>query len=57
MTEYAAFVISNLQILKYSQLETISHFLSPREQPPSMLLDRTDDEDDITLPSSATSTS
>ncbi|KAJ6628722.1 hypothetical protein B0H10DRAFT_1988979 [Mycena sp. CBHHK59/15] len=36
------------------QFETISHFLSPREPPPSMLLDRTDDEEDITLPSPTT---
>ncbi|KAI5833855.1 UPF0183-domain-containing protein [Schizophyllum commune Tattone D] len=37
----------------YERFETISHFLSPREPPPSMLLDRTDDEDGVTLPSSA----
>jgi hypothetical protein len=36
------------------QFETISHFLSPREPPPSMLLDRTDEEEDITLPSPTT---
>ena len=36
------------------QFETISHFLSPREPPPSMLLDRTDEEDDIILPNSTT---
>ncbi|KAE9389615.1 UPF0183-domain-containing protein [Gymnopus androsaceus JB14] len=36
------------------RFETISHFLSPREPPPSMLLDRTDDEDNITLPSATT---
>lgn len=36
------------------QFETISHFLSPREPPPSMLLDRTDDEEIITLPSPTT---
>jgi hypothetical protein len=36
------------------QFETISHFLSPREPPPSMHLDRTDEEEDITLPSPTT---
>nr|GAT59908.1 predicted protein [Mycena chlorophos]GAT59909.1 predicted protein [Mycena chlorophos] len=34
----------------YERFETISHFLSPREPPPSMLLDRTDDEEALTLP-------
>ncbi|KAK7060581.1 hypothetical protein VNI00_001347 [Paramarasmius palmivorus] len=38
----------------YDRFETISHFLSPRQPAPSMLLDRTDDEDHITLPSSTT---
>ncbi|RDB22462.1 hypothetical protein Hypma_010078 [Hypsizygus marmoreus] len=38
----------------YDRFETISHFLSPREPPPSMHLDRTDDEEDITLPSATT---
>ncbi|KAK0191081.1 hypothetical protein F5146DRAFT_1047050 [Armillaria mellea] len=38
----------------YDRFETISHFLSPHETPPSMLLDRTDDEESITLPSSTT---
>jgi len=38
----------------YDRFETISHFLSPREPPPSMLLDRTDDEEAITLPSATT---
>ncbi|EGO01868.1 hypothetical protein SERLA73DRAFT_177420 [Serpula lacrymans var. lacrymans S7.3] len=38
----------------YDKFETISHFLCPRDPPPSMLLDRTDEEDDITLPSSTT---
>ncbi|KAH7914210.1 hypothetical protein BJ138DRAFT_1000739 [Hygrophoropsis aurantiaca] len=38
----------------YDKFETISHFLSPRDPPPSMLLDRTDEEDGITLPSSTT---
>jgi len=32
----------------------ISHFLSPREPPPSMLLDRTDEYDNITLAGSTT---
>ncbi|KAL1747717.1 hypothetical protein HDZ31DRAFT_31457 [Schizophyllum fasciatum] len=40
-------------VLHTNIFETISHFLSPREPPPSMLLDRTDDEDGVTLPSSA----
>ncbi|KAJ7665520.1 hypothetical protein B0H17DRAFT_1090776 [Mycena rosella] len=38
----------------YDRFETISHFLSPREPPPSMLLDRTDDDEAITLPSATT---
>ncbi|KAJ2920098.1 hypothetical protein MD484_g343, partial [Candolleomyces efflorescens] len=38
----------------YDRFETISHFLDPHGTPSSMLLDRTDDEDDLTLPSSAT---
>jgi hypothetical protein len=38
----------------YDRFEMISHFLSPHEPPPSMLLDRTDEEDDITLPSPTT---
>ncbi|KAF8897631.1 hypothetical protein BD779DRAFT_1465771 [Infundibulicybe gibba] len=38
----------------YDRFETISHFLSPHESPPSMLLDRTAEEDDVTLPSSNT---
>ncbi|CAK5275623.1 unnamed protein product [Mycena citricolor] len=38
----------------YDRFETISHFLSPREPPPSMLLDRTDDEDALTLPNATT---
>lgn len=33
------------------KFEAISHFLSPRDPPPSMVLDRTDDNDNITLPS------
>lgn len=36
------------------QFETISHFLSPHEPPPSMLLDRTDEEENIILPNSTT---
>ncbi|ESK96066.1 hypothetical protein Moror_7411 [Moniliophthora roreri MCA 2997] len=38
----------------YDRFETISHFLSPRQTAPSMLLDRTDDEDHITLPNATT---
>ncbi|KAK7061811.1 hypothetical protein R3P38DRAFT_2831689 [Favolaschia claudopus] len=38
----------------YDRFETISHFLSPRDPPPSMLLDRTDDEEAMTLPSATT---
>ncbi|KAF5333094.1 hypothetical protein D9611_002433 [Ephemerocybe angulata] len=38
----------------YDRFETISHFLSPHGTPPSMLLDRADEEDDLTLPSSPT---
>jgi len=38
----------------YDRFETISHFLSPREPPPSMLHDRTDEEDGMTLPSPTT---
>ncbi|KAI0959486.1 hypothetical protein AcW1_004297 [Taiwanofungus camphoratus] len=40
----------------YDRAEDISHFLSPGESPPSMLLDRTDEEDGLTLPSSKTRT-
>jgi hypothetical protein len=36
------------------KFETISHFLSPHDPPPSMLHDRTDEEDSITLPSPTT---
>ncbi|KAG6336846.1 hypothetical protein ID866_2242 [Astraeus odoratus] len=36
---------------QYLQFEAISHFLSPRDPPPSMVLDRTDDDDTISLPS------
>lgn len=36
------------------QAEDISHFLSPKESPPSMVLDRTDEEDALTLPSPMT---
>ncbi|OBZ70459.1 hypothetical protein A0H81_09967 [Grifola frondosa] len=36
------------------RVENISHFLSPGDVPPSMLLDRTDEEDGLTLPSSTT---
>ncbi|THH02726.1 hypothetical protein EW026_g139 [Hermanssonia centrifuga] len=38
----------------YDRYEDISHFLSPGETPPAMHLDRTDDEDGLTLQSSAT---
>lgn len=41
-------------LIYISKFENISHFLSPRETPPSMLLDRTDEEDGVTLPSPAT---
>jgi len=36
------------------RFETISHFLSPREPPPSMTLDRTADEEHMNLPNSTT---
>ena len=39
----------------YTQADRISHFLSPGETPPSMLYDRTDDEEMLTLPNSTTS--
>ncbi|KAF8812534.1 UPF0183-domain-containing protein [Phlegmacium glaucopus] len=38
----------------FDRFETISHFLSPREPPPSMSLDRTDEEDNINLQNSTT---
>ncbi|PFH52810.1 hypothetical protein AMATHDRAFT_1853 [Amanita thiersii Skay4041] len=38
----------------YDRFETISHFLSPNEPPPSMVLNRTDDDNLITLPNAAT---
>ncbi|KAJ6594647.1 hypothetical protein B0H19DRAFT_1247304 [Mycena capillaripes] len=38
----------------YDRFETISHFLSARKPPPSMLLYRIDDEEAITLPSATT---
>ncbi|TFY83947.1 hypothetical protein EWM64_g70 [Hericium alpestre] len=38
----------------YDRVDTISHFLSPGETPPSMLFDRTDEEAALTLPSSTT---
>ena len=37
------------------QADRISHFLNPGETPPSMLYDRTDDEEMLTLPNSTTS--
>lgn len=39
------------RMLFSDKFEAISHFLSPRDPPPSMVLDRTDDEDTMTLPS------
>ncbi|KAF9485265.1 UPF0183-domain-containing protein [Pholiota conissans] len=36
------------------RFETISHFLSPHEPPPSMTLDRTADEDSLNLPNPIT---
>ncbi|KAG2042338.1 hypothetical protein BDR03DRAFT_889911 [Suillus americanus] len=38
----------------YDKFETIRRFLSPGEMLPSMLLDRTDEYDNITLPNSST---
>ncbi|KAF7776001.1 hypothetical protein Agabi119p4_4394 [Agaricus bisporus var. burnettii] len=38
----------------YDRFETISHFLSPKETPPSMVLNRTDDEDGLQLPNATT---
>ncbi|KAF9057655.1 hypothetical protein BJ165DRAFT_1422230 [Panaeolus papilionaceus] len=39
----------------YDRFETIGHFLSPRsDTPPSMILDRTDDEEHLNLPNSTT---
>ncbi|KAF9446958.1 UPF0183-domain-containing protein [Macrolepiota fuliginosa MF-IS2] len=38
----------------YDRFETISHFLSPKEPPPSMHLNRTDDEDGLQLPNPTT---
>jgi hypothetical protein len=38
--------------LTYLQPEAIGHFLSPREEPSSMLLDRGDEEDGLTLSNS-----
>ena len=35
--------------------DRICHFLKPGETPPSMLYDRTDDEEMLTLPNSTTS--
>jgi hypothetical protein len=35
--------------------DRICHFLNPGETPPSMLYDRTDDEEMLTLPNSTTS--
>jgi hypothetical protein len=41
--------------LIFLKADRISHFLNPRETPPSMLYDRTDDEEMLTLPNSTTS--
>ncbi|KAF5322247.1 hypothetical protein D9619_000792 [Psilocybe cf. subviscida] len=38
----------------FDRFETINHFLSPHETPPSMSLDRTADEDLVNLPSPTT---
>ncbi|CCM03165.1 uncharacterized protein FIBRA_05287 [Fibroporia radiculosa] len=38
----------------YDRVDDISHFLNPGDTPASMLLDRTDDEDGLTLPSPKT---
>ncbi|KAJ3488377.1 hypothetical protein NLI96_g2887 [Meripilus lineatus] len=38
----------------YDRYEDIGHFLSPGDSPPSMMLDRTDDEEQLTLPSAPT---
>jgi len=38
----------------YDRYEDISHFLGPNGSPPSMTLDRTDEEDDLTLPNPTT---
>ncbi|KAJ3521106.1 hypothetical protein NM688_g9064 [Phlebia brevispora] len=38
----------------YTRFEDLSHFLSPGETPPQMQLDRTEEEQQLTLPSSAT---
>ncbi len=40
--------------LMSSQVEEIQHFIAPGEAPPSMILNRTDDEDGLQLPSSTT---
>jgi len=38
----------------FDRFETISHFLSPRETPNSMVLNRTDEEELLTLPNATT---
>jgi hypothetical protein len=48
------FINSTVDLPVALQFETISHFLSPREPPPSMVLDRTDEEELLTLPSPKT---
>lgn len=46
--------LSFSHLLTLPQIERISHFLQPGETPPSMLLDRTDDEEGVSLPSPTT---
>lgn len=38
----------------YDRYEDIGHFLSPGDSPPSMVLDRTDDDEHLTLPGATT---
>ncbi|KAI0774220.1 UPF0183-domain-containing protein [Fomes fomentarius] len=42
------------RILFHERVEDIQHFIAPGEAPPSMILNRTDDEDGLQLPSSTT---
>ncbi len=41
-------------VIVCGQVEEIQHFIAPGEAPPSMILNRTDDEDGLRLPSSTT---
>jgi hypothetical protein len=50
---YAVLLASRLNLPRF-QFETISHFLSPHEPPPSMSLDRTADENNLNLPNPTT---